>query len=437
MPLLPLQSAAPATAAPHTGGAPAASAAPKRPFGELLEEEAAGGPLGAPAPGVDAGAEAEAEAEADDADPTSGAPGVPTPLLPLLVAPPPVGAAPAADEPGATPGAGSVGAGPSPLPDAAGAAGAGPPTGPQAQPTQTTPPATPGPGGATAGPGPLEPGAPGEGREGRAAKGREGRPASAGEAPGAAPLASVRGDGRAASPPPAPVTPGEERAARGDPAQPPEVEARTGARRGVRGEESALGQAPPPVTGSTPPPPSLPAIDLTPVARAAAPRDLLPAAPAAPGTPAPLVDQVRFVLAPGVSEARIDLAPAELGAVSVRIVLRDGALSARLEAATPVGRLALEKHRAELEVALATDGVAARVEVVAPAERPPEVAPPAPRVESTLEAPPGRGDSPGGGARKDPHGDRPPPPPVDPTAPGGTRPRARRAPLHARLDTLA
>jgi len=148
---------------------------------------------------------------------------------------------------------------------------------------------------------------------------------------------------------------------------------------------------------------------------------------------------VRFVLAPGVSEARIELTPDALGPVTVRIVLRDGALSARLEAPTPAGRLALEEHRAELEVALAVDGVAARVEVVAPPERPPEARAPhaQPGAHDLTSA--DRGDSRGPGRHDQQHQ---PAPPADldlsrSPAAAAQRSRRRPAPAHAPLDTLA
>ncbi len=467
VPLLTVQTAA---ASSPPGGGPTRAPAPERPFSEVLDEQADADPIPGRGSGVDA-REAADELDADAAAPVDGAPGVPCALLPVPAALLPVPAAllpvpaallpvpaaqvefpaaqvevPAAQvEVPAAPGSGGVpgeattlgarAAGPigvesgkdTPL-------GAHPDCGPPEDPQAPTP-----DGGAT----PASPATSSPPPEGAPAAGRPARPAKALAAHGA-PAESTSAGGRRAD---VPTVDGP--AARGAPAAvsrveaPPPAEAgptdaRADERGSPRGEElqRAAGSPAPQPSPQPSPAPTTP-FDLTSVTHADAPRAAAPAAPSAPGEAAPIVEQVRFVLGPGVSEARIDLAPAELGAVSVRIVLRDGALSARLEASTPVGRLTLEKHRAELEVALAIDGVAARVEVVAPAERPPDVAPPSPRAEPALDGAQDGGSRSGGGARGDSRGDAPPPRPGGQAADATPRLRPRRASSLARLDTLA
>lgn len=125
-----------------------------------------------------------------------------------------------------------------------------------------------------------------------------------------------------------------------------------------------------PASGLRPRAPTLDPGAPLPGAIAGLPRD--PAAPGAVSAPTPsaappppsVLDQVRVAIRPGLNEAHITLSPPELGRVAVRLLLRDGVLEARVEAETQAARVTLERHRHDLESALAQDGAPVRVEVV-------------------------------------------------------------------------
>lgn len=168
------------------------------------------------------------------------------------------------------------------------------------------------------------------------------------------------------------------------------------------------------------------------------PRD--PAAPAAISAPAPaaappppsLVDQVRVAIRPGLNEAHITLSPPELGRVAVRLLLRDGVLEARVEAETQAARVTLERHRHDLETALAQDGAPVRVEVVQTSHG------------ARQDAPFGQQLGQHADQRREPPGERLDPltraasgAPSRPAAGGPHQPAPARSGAGLRLDTLA
>ncbi|HVS09989.1 MAG TPA: flagellar hook-length control protein FliK [Planctomycetota bacterium] len=67
--------------------------------------------------------------------------------------------------------------------------------------------------------------------------------------------------------------------------------------------------------------------------------------------------QVRLHLAPRSGHATIQLEPASLGRISIRIALRRGRVSAELQAEKPATLSALERHVPELKAALARQGI--------------------------------------------------------------------------------
>jgi flagellar hook-length control protein FliK len=96
-------------------------------------------------------------------------------------------------------------------------------------------------------------------------------------------------------------------------------------------------------------------------AAAPAPRlDTAPAAPpAAPDAELPdqIVQSLRLQITSGGGEARVHLRPEYLGELTVRVVVQDGVVSARLEAERPAVREWIERHEMSLRQALGEQGL--------------------------------------------------------------------------------
>ena len=88
------------------------------------------------------------------------------------------------------------------------------------------------------------------------------------------------------------------------------------------------------------------------------------AAPVQPPPPSPeqaasVLRQFRLHLSPGMRQATIQLQPAALGRIAIRITLRDGTARAEIRAESPAALEALERHVPELRAALENQGIEA------------------------------------------------------------------------------
>jgi len=102
------------------------------------------------------------------------------------------------------------------------------------------------------------------------------------------------------------------------------------------------------------------AVDAPRQAPAAAARADVPAPPTAPGEPElpdQIVQSLRLHATTGGGEARVQLRPEYLGELTVRVVVEDGVVTARLEAERPAVRDWIERHEVMLRQALGEHGL--------------------------------------------------------------------------------
>ena len=82
-----------------------------------------------------------------------------------------------------------------------------------------------------------------------------------------------------------------------------------------------------------------------------------PPPPPSPEQAASVLRQFRLHLTPGMRQATIQLQPAALGRIAIRITMRDGEARAEIRAESPTALEALERHVPELRAALEGQGI--------------------------------------------------------------------------------
>lgn len=85
--------------------------------------------------------------------------------------------------------------------------------------------------------------------------------------------------------------------------------------------------------------------------------ELAPPPPADPARAADILRQVRLQIVPELKSAVIELAPAELGRVSIALEFEDRSVVARVRAEQPEALSALQRHLPELRAALTRQGI--------------------------------------------------------------------------------